>query len=401
MNDLYAMQEADLQSYLDCTLNASAEQRERAQSLYGRSAPAPVLYISPDGVASISIQGVLRREPASPLTRFLGITVTSYRDLVEAADRAAADDDVKSVRLLINSPGGAVDGLDEAFQHLAALGKQKPMSAEVQGVCASGAYWLACAAARIASTAPSNPVGSIGVLAVLTSLKGLKKSMGVRDFTIVSKNAPRKNADPETAAGRDTIQEHIDALERIFHSRVAAGRGVSVETVREKFGQGAMLVSMDPDTEKPDALSVGMIDKVSNEIKISNSEKGFNAMSMYRPNESQVKTAARIVAGDYPNAIKDLAGKVLAGEANPTALDIAAAAYDARQGSKPSAAAVDTEALVKAEADFMEDVNRTRAEQGLAPLPVQSGTSGFTGIASTPEQVDALVAADRKAAGIN
>ena len=238
MTEYYAMLESSLQNHLDKTINVTAEQREMAESRFRDAIPNPVLQVGPDGVAVISILGVLQRHRANALHRLLGIACTSYIDIATATKQALADESVTSIKLMVNSPGGQIDGLDECFQNLKALSAVKPLTAHVVGTCASAAYWLACAADTIVSNSPSNSVGSIGVLATLVSTKGLQERIGIREITIVSRNAPKKNPDPESETGHDAIQRHIDALERIFHNRVANGRGVSLETVKENFGKG-------------------------------------------------------------------------------------------------------------------------------------------------------------------
>ncbi len=49
-------------------------------------------------------------------------------------------------------------------------------------------------------------------------------------------------------------------MERIFIDRIANSRKVDHNHIKEKFGQGAVLVAGDPASHKTDALSVKMID---------------------------------------------------------------------------------------------------------------------------------------------
>ncbi len=105
--------------------------------------------------AIIPVQGVLTQDGPA----YYG---TNYQTIADAAEKAAADPDVKRIVLAVDSPGGSVTGLPETAAVLAAVAKIKPMSAVVEGVAASAAYWLTSQASDITLT-PSGEVGSVGV----------------------------------------------------------------------------------------------------------------------------------------------------------------------------------------------------------------------------------------------
>jgi ClpP class serine protease len=67
---------------------------------------------------------------------------SNYDGIVTAAEKAAGDPDVKRIVLAVDSPGGEVIGCPEAAAALAQIAKTKPVSAVVEGCCASAAYWL-------------------------------------------------------------------------------------------------------------------------------------------------------------------------------------------------------------------------------------------------------------------
>lgn len=72
---------------------------------------------------------------------------------------------VKGVLLVINSPGGAVNDSDIIYRHLKEYKARHdiPIFAFVDGLCASGGYYIACAADKIFASNVSL-VGSIGVV---------------------------------------------------------------------------------------------------------------------------------------------------------------------------------------------------------------------------------------------
>jgi ClpP class serine protease len=110
-------------------------------------------------VAKIDISGVLTKNPDIFLAFFRGNT--SYRSIISSLDEAGSRADVKSVDLLIDSPGGEVRGL---FDVVAALQTfKKPLRAVVDGMAASAAYILASQADKIVATNRGAQLGSIGV----------------------------------------------------------------------------------------------------------------------------------------------------------------------------------------------------------------------------------------------
>jgi len=76
-----------------------------------------------------------------------------------------AHDRVKAILLNINSPGGTVTDSDNIYRALLAYKAKHnvPVYAYVQGLCASGAYYISCAADKVSAT-PTSIVGSVGVI---------------------------------------------------------------------------------------------------------------------------------------------------------------------------------------------------------------------------------------------
>jgi len=235
-----------------------------------------ILDIDGQGVAHIQVSGVLTQDGPSWLDKLFGAAGTSYKAIHQALADADANPAVVQKVLHINSPGGSVDGgLDACWQAIQTSGK--PSAVMVDGMMASAAYWIGSAVGpgNIYSSSPANMIGSIGVRAAILDRTDQQKQSGVKKYDFVSKNAPNKLQDPKTDAGKAAIQAEIDAVERVFHSRVAAGRGVSADYVAEKFGQGGCYVAQDPKSDMPCALSVGMIDAISASVPLPKSVPAY------------------------------------------------------------------------------------------------------------------------------
>lgn len=197
-----------------------------------------------DGVAVVPVTGPIFRY-ANLFTQISGATSLD----VLARDFTAAVDDpaVKAIVLNIDSPGGQASGISEFAALVRASGK--PVTAYVDGMAASAAYWIAAAAQHVVMSKTAM-AGSIGaVLTVDTSKSG-------NAVEIVSSQSPNKRPDVTTSEGRAQIQRLIDALAQVFVEDVAAFRKVSADTVLEKFGGGDVFLAAE-------AVARGMADKVS------------------------------------------------------------------------------------------------------------------------------------------
>ena len=64
---------------------------------------------------------------------------------------AMASKEARSIMLLIDSPGGAVSGIGEFGQQVAASVRRKPLVAHISGTGASAAYWIASQASSISA----------------------------------------------------------------------------------------------------------------------------------------------------------------------------------------------------------------------------------------------------------
>ena len=86
-------------------------------------------------------------------------------NLEKSIERAFSAKRVKTVALIINSPGGAPVQSAQIARRIRELGDEKdiPVVAFAEDVAASGGYWLACAADEIFADANSI-IGSIGVI---------------------------------------------------------------------------------------------------------------------------------------------------------------------------------------------------------------------------------------------
>jgi ClpP class serine protease len=266
------MEKSALEDYLSRCSSISTEQIRliTENALFGiETPPAPAsdeavaeIYSlnEASGTAQITISGILSNETASVIDLIFGIQKTSYKTIQAALKKAASDERVKNISLLVNSPGGEVDGLDETWQAIKALNGEKPITVIGSGHVASAAYYLSVAASKIFATSASTLFGSIGIMAAFLDDSERLAADGIRKIKIVSKNAPAKDVLSAEGEGLEALQAELDAIERIFYDRIMQGRGVMAGHITENFGKGGMLVAKDPSAEHKDAIRAGMID---------------------------------------------------------------------------------------------------------------------------------------------
>lgn len=265
--ELFGLQKEYAASYLEKIENATIEERGAALTSFGAKPLDDIVSVSDDGTeATIKITGPLSPAGPSPIARFFGFNGTGYVDIISAAKKLENDPSVTTVRLVMDTPGGTIASMDQARQSLESLASKKNLIAENHGQISSAGYYLASAADSIVAMSPLVVTGSIGIIRAGLDYSDAMARNGVKQIKIISSNAPNKQADPTTAQGLKVHQEEIDAIERVFIDKIAEGRNVSAEYVIENFGKGGILIAQDPDSDKPDALSVGMIDSVTASI---------------------------------------------------------------------------------------------------------------------------------------
>ncbi len=218
-----------------------------------RAAPDASDEDSSGPVAVIPVYGPIVPR-AGMFSRVSGLS--SVEDIRARFRAALADGNVQAIVFDIDSPGGAVDLIPELADEIRAARGAKPIVAVANTWAASGAYWLASQADRVVVT-PSGEVGSIGVISSHDDLTGMNALQGIKttEITAGKYKAELSPFRPLSDEARQALQEKIDGYYDMFVAAVAAGRGVSEDTVRSQFGQGRMVMAKT-------AVSLGMADEV-------------------------------------------------------------------------------------------------------------------------------------------
>jgi ClpP class serine protease len=316
-----------------------------------------------------------------------------------------ADENIKRIVLLIDSPGGDVTGVSDFADLVRASGTQTVSF--VYGMAASAAYWIATAADSVVST-KTGIVGSIGVVSIF------RKDDDDDTVEIISDQSPLKRADPETDEGRSSIQEMLNDLADVFIESVAVNMAVKKKKVLTDFGQGAVIVAAR-------AQAAGMIDRITTldallssfeqpparagqptgglqmaglkELLAQNPEaaREFDKEVAKARDEAKASAKAEKKAvlpylapkSAYGKRGHALAMKVLEGHATVETMHVFSALWDTEEEEKNSAAAQDE----------TDEIGETAAE---APEALGDTTPGELS-AKAEEQI---IAADRKRRGL-
>jgi signal peptide peptidase SppA len=174
-----------------------------------------------DGIARIPVGGPI----GQGLGEFeKGAGAVDVDDIAAELDEAEEDEEVKTIILNFDSPGGMVSGTPELGTRILAV--EKPIYAWSRGHMCSAAYWLGCCTNGVFCS-PTATIGSIGVcmsfmdmskMADMAGIKvkvfgsGLYKGMGTPGTSLT----PRQEI---------LIEEQIKSLAGMFYSHVREQRG--------------------------------------------------------------------------------------------------------------------------------------------------------------------------------
>jgi protease-4 len=160
---------------------------------------------------------------------------TGTADWVVRALRAAGDDPaVRAVILEVDSPGGSITGADLIHRE---VGRLKEKGAKVvallQGVAASGGYYVSAGADRIVAY-PTAITGSIGTILQTVSVEGLMEKLGVEAVTIKTGEFKDTGSPFRSPTEKDiaVLQAIADEAHDRFVSVVAEGRGMPADEAR-------------------------------------------------------------------------------------------------------------------------------------------------------------------------
>lgn len=180
---------------------------------------------------------------------------TSYTSIREQLQAALAHPRVKEIILYCDSPGGSVAGCSDAAEDIAAANLLKPVSAFIDDLCCSGAYYLAAAAGSIYANA-SAVVGSIGVLYAIEDWSGAVQRSGVKihAFTTGKFKGAGVFGTELTPDQAESIQRLVDQYGSRFNAAVTRTRRIPRPYSDRVFNADVFVGQ--------EAVQAGLVDKI-------------------------------------------------------------------------------------------------------------------------------------------
>lgn len=182
---------------------------------------------------------------------------TSVEKLGARIQQALASEDIGTIVLQVDSPGGSVYGIAELAQKIFEARGSKKIVAVADPLMASAAYWIASAADEVVVT-PSGQVGSIGVISVHAEFSRLHEAAGITVEVIRSGKykAESNPYEPLTDEAKAALQRTADDYYALFTGAVARHRKTTPDAVAEGYGQARVLTA-----ER--AVQEGLADRVA------------------------------------------------------------------------------------------------------------------------------------------
>jgi signal peptide peptidase SppA len=258
LEPLWAMEPAAFERLRDLVMGSSHERLEAAAGP-STDAAGPGYQVHA-GVAVIPFAGVVTKRATVWSRIFGGRAVTT--ETAQAVNAAVADPAVKSILMVIDSPGGTVDGTAHLADTVHAANKVKPVTAFAEDRAASAAYWVGSQAGKFVGNSTA-AVGSIGVFSTIPDISRLAKNMGIEVNVVKSvsaKGAGTMGA-PVTDSQIAEMQRLVDATHALFVGAVSRGRGKDMTAVgdgRVHIGQAAVDLGLLDGIASLDSVLAGM-----------------------------------------------------------------------------------------------------------------------------------------------
>lgn len=228
-------------------------------------------------IALLDVRGVMTKSGSS-LSPY-GSTVIARRRLANAL----RNDKVVSIVLRIDSPGGSVAGTDDLANDV--RHSPKPITAYIEDLGASAAYWIASQAHRVVANRTAQ-IGSIGVFMVVDDYSKNFEKRGIRTHVIRAgefKGAGWRGTEI-TEAQRENWQQSVDEVYMQFIGAIEDGRGLSHQAA-VALGDGRL-------HGPEEAKKLGLVDAIGTLTEILPQAKDAKETRIFRGTKSRAHGSA-------------------------------------------------------------------------------------------------------------
>ncbi|MCX7794344.1 MAG: signal peptide peptidase SppA [Thermodesulfovibrionales bacterium] len=204
--------------------------------------------------------------------------VSLVKEMLQMAEK---DPDIKGLILRIDSPGGTVNASDVIYHEIRRFRDKKkiPVYASIDGLGASGAYYIAMACDRVYAT-PSSITGGIGVIAMKFNIEKLMSKIGIQHEVVKSGDkkdswSPFRPSSPEE---KDIFQKIIDELHTRFLSVIQENRKELIKSEDLKTLADGRVYTAEQALKAKLIDKIGYMDDIIEDIK----ERGIKDIRLIR-----------------------------------------------------------------------------------------------------------------------
>lgn len=210
----------------------------------------PDAFLKRGNVAVIPVNGVLIKGGGFSFSRQLASTTLIKRQVAQAV----ADPEIDGMMLMVDSPGGMVDGTKELADYIYQARQIKPIMTYADGLMASGALWLGSASSMVIASNETDLIGSIGVITEHYDISKMYENHGIKKTYLYAGKykAAGNEAEPLNEENKNYMQGIIDGIYTIFIDAVARNLGRTPDYVRAEMADGRVFLA-------GEALRVGLI----------------------------------------------------------------------------------------------------------------------------------------------
>ncbi len=196
-------------------------------------AEEPDAAVSDNEVAVYYAFGTITTEVGAGLNAYEDMIVSSR--VVKDLQKLRKDGEIKAVVLRVNSGGGSAYASEQIWREVELLRETKPVVVSMGDMAASGGYYISCGANKIFAES-TTLTGSIGIFGMVPDLSDLvTNKIGVKMDAVKTNNLSDFGnvSRPLNEEECRLMQSEIERGYELFTGRVAVGRKMSVERVKE------------------------------------------------------------------------------------------------------------------------------------------------------------------------
>ncbi len=225
------------------------------------------------------------------------INMRLYSKMKGIIEYAAQKNKVGAVIIHINSSGGEAVASELFYNSFRKVAMRKPLYAYIEGMGASGAYWVSLAASKIYAFSGSI-IGSIGVVSIIPKISRLMEKLGI-DIQSIKIGEYKDALSPfstDSQYGIDMINRIMKESYEKFVSTVRERRNISEEDLK-RIAQGQLFSVSESINEKL-IDSVGTFEETIKEV--SKTIRGVTKFKRLEPAKPFMQRMMEGAMGDSP-----------------------------------------------------------------------------------------------------